>query len=289
MSPPWMPFYVADYLADTGHLGALEHGAYMLLIMHYWQKGGLPDDDRQLARIARMTDEQFSNARFLLEEFFSDGWRHERIEAELSKAAAKNDRRVQAGRAGGLAKAKRCSSNATSNATSNALASSSQPESSYEDRAGRARSVDKLPSDYPPQAFEIWYRDWPNKVQRGPAERAFERIRRDRVATFAQLCEGVRRYIATKPPDRNWQNPATWLNGKGWLDQPAPQTGLALLPPATDEPRVDFGGGVTWPERTVRAQLDHFRRDPNTWPRDRLGPPPGEPGCRLPAKILEAA
>jgi hypothetical protein len=29
------------------------------------------------------------------------------------------------------------------------------------------------------------------------------------------------RYIATKPPDRPWCNPATWLNQERWLDEPA--------------------------------------------------------------------
>lgn len=38
---PWMAFYVADYLADTLHLSATEHGAYLLLISHYWVHGGL--------------------------------------------------------------------------------------------------------------------------------------------------------------------------------------------------------------------------------------------------------
>jgi uncharacterized protein YdaU (DUF1376 family) len=114
MSRPWMPLYVADYLADTGHLSTLEHGAYMLLIMHYWSKGSLPDDDKRLASIARALPEQWADMRATIAEFFEDGWKHSRIDAELENAAKAYERRAAAGRAGGKAKAegKQSSSNA---------------------------------------------------------------------------------------------------------------------------------------------------------------------------------
>lgn len=99
MSRPWMPLYVADYLADTGHLRTVEHGAYMLLIMHYWRTGGLPNDDAPLARIARMTEDEWRQARPAIAPLFQGGWKHKRIEHELTEAA----RISAAGRAGGKA------------------------------------------------------------------------------------------------------------------------------------------------------------------------------------------
>jgi uncharacterized protein YdaU (DUF1376 family) len=145
MSPPWMPFYVADYRADTAHLSAAEHGAYLLLIMHYWQKGGLPIDDAQLARIACMSPAEWGRVSNTIAGFFSFGWVHKRIDAELAKANAKHERRVEAGRTGGIAKAN--AQQTPSNASSNALASSPQPEPEEKERVKRASPC---PPDFQP-------------------------------------------------------------------------------------------------------------------------------------------
>lgn len=87
MSRPWMPLYVSDYLGDTQHFSTIEHGAYMLLIMHYWQAGSLPADETRLARIARMTPDEWAASRDVLSEKFDTGWRHGRIDEELAKSA----------------------------------------------------------------------------------------------------------------------------------------------------------------------------------------------------------
>jgi uncharacterized protein YdaU (DUF1376 family) len=85
-----MPFYISDYLGDTGHLSTVEHGAYILLIMHYWSHGGLPADEPTIARITRMTARQWSQSRDRLRSLFGDDWRHKRIDKELAKAIEKS-------------------------------------------------------------------------------------------------------------------------------------------------------------------------------------------------------
>lgn len=87
MNRPWMPLYVADYRADTAHLNAAQHGAYLLLIMHYWQTGSLPTDDAPLARIACMTAVEWRKSKAVIAAFFTPEWKHKRIDAELARAA----------------------------------------------------------------------------------------------------------------------------------------------------------------------------------------------------------
>jgi len=70
MKRPWMPLYVGDYLGDTGHLTTAQHGAYLLLMMHYWRKGELPDDDRQLSKITKLPLRTWGEYRPVLQDFF---------------------------------------------------------------------------------------------------------------------------------------------------------------------------------------------------------------------------
>ena len=82
----WMPLYIGEYLADTGHLTTLQHGAYFLLIMHYWANGSLPTDPRQLMAIARMSESDWSSNSHALAMLFLKDWRHKRLDEEILKA-----------------------------------------------------------------------------------------------------------------------------------------------------------------------------------------------------------
>jgi uncharacterized protein YdaU (DUF1376 family) len=85
MSRPWMPLYIGDYLRKTTHLDATGSGAYLHLIMYYWDNGYLPNDDLKLARIAKLTPRQYAKLRPSLNAFFQPDWRHKRIDEELQR------------------------------------------------------------------------------------------------------------------------------------------------------------------------------------------------------------
>lgn len=104
----WMPMYWGDYLKDTGHLSTEQHGAYLLLIGHYWTTGKpLPDDDTRLARIARLSLAAWKKSRNTVAEFFTvvdSKWTHGRIEEELEAAVKFLEKQATNGRKGGRPK-----------------------------------------------------------------------------------------------------------------------------------------------------------------------------------------
>jgi len=98
---PYMQLYIADYLADTMHLTTEEHGAYLLLIFNYWQTGK-PIPKTRLARIARLSNERWTDVERSLNEFFNDNgteWVHERVERDLEMVHATQNQRSAAGKA----------------------------------------------------------------------------------------------------------------------------------------------------------------------------------------------
>lgn len=100
-----MPIFIGDYLADTGHLTTTQHGAYLLLMMHYWRKLELPDDDKQLAAIAKLPLRIWLDSKETIQSFFHDGWKHKRIESELQKRLDVSNKRAEAGAKGGKSRA----------------------------------------------------------------------------------------------------------------------------------------------------------------------------------------
>lgn len=90
MAQSWYPFYVGDYARKTAHLSMLEHGAYRLLLDHYYATGEpLPDDNAKLYRIcrARTPSERQSVLSTVAEFFTKDGTllRSEKCDRVLSK------------------------------------------------------------------------------------------------------------------------------------------------------------------------------------------------------------
>ena len=102
-SLPYIQIYIADYLADTAHLTAAQHGAYLLLIFNYWQKGhSLNNSNERLTNVARMNQQEWNESRGVLQEFFTiegDEWVHERIEEDLERVRVKTTQKSNAGRA----------------------------------------------------------------------------------------------------------------------------------------------------------------------------------------------
>jgi uncharacterized protein YdaU (DUF1376 family) len=230
-----MRLFVGDYLGDTRHLTTLEHGAYLLLIMGYWQRGGaLPADDRKLAHIAGLTRYQWAKISPTILEFFvkkNDVFLHKRLEKELADRGAKSLKSKEAGLA---------------SAQHRLNGRSTMPLPLPVEERDKSLNVREdaheceLPLDEPPDggdppeetytvAFELWWHDYPNKTGKRKAaseyQLAFKRLGGAkagtekihlllRAALNAQVAVWKRKGVV----GRFIPHPATWLHQSRWTD-----------------------------------------------------------------------
>lgn len=104
-----MPMYWGDYLKDTMHFDALEHGAYILLIAHCWMNDGkAPNETRKLLQITKLKGMKGALERLdsVLKKFelVGNDWTHKRVMHELSRAREKKQKAKESGRLGGAAR-----------------------------------------------------------------------------------------------------------------------------------------------------------------------------------------
>lgn len=102
MSRAWMPWYIGDYLKDTGHLTTEQHGAYMLLIAHCWQHGSIPASPGERAAIAKLTLKRWKAIGAPVSRFFNDDGTHNRVTKEIARTERAVMQRKQAGKSGGI-------------------------------------------------------------------------------------------------------------------------------------------------------------------------------------------
>ncbi|WP_417452208.1 YdaU family protein [Kordiimonas sp.] len=107
---PALPLFTDAYLADTRHLTAEEHGAYLLLLMCAWRTRGcaLKDCDQTLARTVGVTKLRWRKLRPTLAEFFTvaDGlWRQKKLTEVYRGVEARVAKNRANGAKGGRARA----------------------------------------------------------------------------------------------------------------------------------------------------------------------------------------
>ena len=108
-SLPYYSWYPSDFKSSTSHFTFDERAIYRELLDWSWLNGPLPEDDRRLASIAGCTLKRWRAASVQVLSKFSangEGLVNGRLESIRLKTKEKCAARAEAGRAGGLAKAK---------------------------------------------------------------------------------------------------------------------------------------------------------------------------------------
>lgn len=232
-----------DFLAGVvGELTAEDLGLYLMVILLCYCRGGSIPDDADWLRSKFRTSRGFraEYVRKQIERLIAAG-KVERVGRELSVRRVRVElelsmRRIrvaqECGKSGGRPPKNINGIEKGSGSlarVSNSISNSNNPPT--------PPTGGSLTKDF----GEFWLA-YPHKVGKAAAETKYRIARK--ASTQAELLDGIRRYVETKPADHNWCNPATWLNQRRWEDQPASQLGLQLNghgqtgpPPAPIDPR----------------------------------------------------
>jgi len=214
---PSMPLWTDAYLADTGHLTTLEHGAYLLLLVTMWRAGGrLPNDDKKLARFARLNPGQWRRIKPTIMEFFSvaDGFILQgRLTDELE--FVKQKREGQSSKA----KARWLKTKTTGDAP--ASPGICQPDAPTPTPTPKKKEESK---DSP--AFSEFWAAFPKRLGKKAAASKFRAAVKSGTPP-QHIIDGAARYAAwvseNRIEERFIKHPTTWLNKGCWDDELKPQ------------------------------------------------------------------
>lgn len=233
---PAFQLYVNDWLSSP-HITLMspaEEGAYIRLLCYAWADPdcSLPDEDEILARLSRLGEGWFKGGSINIRKCFvpHPAKQHRLVNLRLLTERQKQQEWRSKSRLGGILSGKSRRSDAKGGSTTleakhgslvepnpNTSSSSSSSEIKNTLRVQRGTLLNGQRF-----TFEIFWRAYPKKRNKGQAERAWATLNADDVLVGFML-----RKIEHAKQSAEWIKdrgkfipyPATWLNAKGWEDE----------------------------------------------------------------------
>jgi uncharacterized protein YdaU (DUF1376 family) len=167
---PVLPIFTDAYLADTRHLTAAQHGAYLLLLMSAWRTKdcALPNDDNFLSRCAAMDMRTWKANKDVVMAFWrldeTQKFRQARLTDERKNADNIRNRNVQAGIASALKRKERHSTGVATKTLQSVNKTSTPLNPSLKSISSEAKASSDIPRNAsPPNALGENQRPEPNE------------------------------------------------------------------------------------------------------------------------------
>ena len=207
-------FNIGDYASHTRHLTAIEDIAYRrLLDLYYLHERPLNSGSASVARQINMREFE-SEVTSILAEFFTltdDGWINVRADKEIAHYRAKIE---QASRAGKASAERRL----------NVRSTDVQPTNNHKPITNNQEPINKEYID----RFDIFWKQYPRKVAKPNAQKAWNKIKPDDVV-LKKMLDAINQQGLSSKEIQFVPHPATWLNAQRWEDEISVQSNMNQL------------------------------------------------------------
>ena len=207
-------FNIGDYASHTRHLTAIEDIAYRrLLDIYYLHERPLNSGSASVARQINMREFE-DEVKLILEEFFTlsdDGWINVRADKEIAHYRGKIEQASRAGKA-------------SAERRSNVRSTDVQPTNNHKPITNNQEPINKEYID----RFDIFWKQYPRKVAKPNAQKAWNKIKPDDVV-FKKMLDAINQQGLSSKEIQFVPHPATWLNAQRWEDEISVQSNMNQL------------------------------------------------------------
>ena len=212
--------YIGDYQRDTAHLSVTEHGAYMLMLQHYYATEKPLPTGKALHRMLRAQDKEEREA---IDSVASQFWTltdaglvNERADVEITKAASQGDTNARIARE--REEKRRAAREANEQSTNRAT--NDQPNHSQTPDTREEKKNPPTPKGAGEGRFPEFWAAWPNTERKQDRKKCLAKWQRSRWDADADV---IVTHVLAMRETRKWRDgfepaPLTYLNGERWRD-----------------------------------------------------------------------